>query len=53
MGDKGRITLKRMGGCELDSSGSGQGHTARSCEHDNEISASIKGEESPAELSKR
>lgn len=51
-GDIGRITLKRMGGYELDSPASGQGHTARSCEHDNETSVSIKGKKSLAELSK-
>jgi hypothetical protein len=31
--------------CELDSSGSGQGPMAGSCEHDNEPSGSIKGGE--------
>jgi hypothetical protein len=32
-----------VGRCRLDSSGSGQGPVAGSCEHDNEPSDSIKG----------
>jgi hypothetical protein len=43
-----RIILKRIrkirSGCGLDSSGSGYGPMARSCENDNEIGP-IKGEE--------
>jgi hypothetical protein len=34
-----------VGGCALDSSGSGQGSVADSCEHGNEPSGSIKGKE--------
>jgi hypothetical protein len=34
-----------VGRCGLDSSGSGQGPVASSCEHDNELSGSIKGGE--------
>jgi hypothetical protein len=32
-------------GCELDSSGSGQGPVVGSCEHDSEPSGSVKGGE--------
>jgi hypothetical protein len=34
-----------MGECGLDSSGSGLGPVACLCEHDNELSNSIKGDE--------
>jgi hypothetical protein len=36
-----------MGGCGLDSSGSGKGPVARSCEHGNEPSGSVKVEGFP------
>jgi hypothetical protein len=32
-----------MGGCGLDSSGSGKGPATSSCEHSNELADSIKG----------
>jgi hypothetical protein len=35
----------RVGRCELDASGSGQGPMAGSCEHGNEPMGSIKGQE--------
>jgi hypothetical protein len=38
-------TMKRLGKCELDSSGSGYGPVAVSCEHGNEPSSSIRGGE--------
>jgi hypothetical protein len=41
----------RVGPCGLDSSGSGKGHMASSCEHDNEPSGSIKAEELLVQLS--
>jgi hypothetical protein len=34
-----------VGGCRLDASGSGYGPVATFCEHDNELSDSIKGGE--------
>jgi hypothetical protein len=40
-----------MGGCQLDSSGSGQGPVADGCEHGNEPLDSIKGREFPDRLS--
>jgi hypothetical protein len=34
----------KMGGCGMDSPSSGQGPVARSCEHGNELSGSIRRE---------
>jgi len=39
------IKRNRVGYCGLDSSGSGQGPAAGSCQHGNEPSGSIKGKE--------
>jgi hypothetical protein len=40
-----------VGGCGLDSSGSGQGPMAGSCEHDSEPSGCMKGRKFPDQIS--